>query len=43
MIVTNYAGFIKNNQLQVDTSINLFVNNGDTLGGTNKINKFART
>jgi integrase len=38
MIMTNYAGFIKDNHLQVDTNIDLFqVNVGDTLGDTLKI------
>jgi hypothetical protein len=39
----NYAGFIKNNHLKVDTSIDLFANHGDTLGDTNQINEFNRT
>lgn len=42
MIMTNYAGFIKNNHLKVDTSIDLFANHGDTLGDTNQVNKLKR-
>ena len=42
MIMTNYVRFIKNNHLKVDTSIDLFANHGDTLGDTNKINRFKR-
>ncbi len=37
MIMTNYAGFIQDNHLKVDTNIDLFkVNSGDTLGDTLK-------
>ena len=31
MIMKNYAGFIKDNHLKIDTSIDLFKNVSDTL------------
>jgi len=36
MIMKNYAGFIKDSHLKVDTSIDLFKNNSDSLGDSLK-------
>jgi integrase len=42
MIMKNYAGFIKDNHLRIDTSINMFKNLGNTLGDTYKIDRLKR-
>lgn len=42
MIIKNYASFIENNHLKVAISVNLFKNDGDTLGDTKTIKQLKR-
>lgn len=42
MIMKNYAGFIQDNHLKIDTSVNLFENHGGSLGDTHKISRLKR-
>lgn len=43
MIMSNYAGFIQDNHLKIDTNINLFeIKAGDTLGDTMELSSLKK-